>query len=119
MSNLAFSMLGNEPAAIASGTSLSGPVSFGGLRLFAISMPSVWTAASLTFQASFDGGVTWQNMYDVTGNEITVAASASRCVTIDPVIFAAIPMVKVRSGTSSAPVVQAQDSTITLIVRAV
>jgi len=119
MPNLAFNMLGVETATVTSGTSLSGAVNLGGLRLFGLSMPSVWTAAVLTFQSSCDNGVTWQNMYDASGNEITVSVAASRNVALDPVLFSAVPMLKVRSGTAASPVNQGQDSLVSLVLRTV
>lgn len=119
MPNMVFNMLNAESATIANGAALSPAVNLGGLRLFGLSMPSVWTTASITFQASQDNGVTWQNMYDTNGSELTVSAAASRYIALDPVQFAAVPMIKVRSGTAATPVNQAQDSVVTLILRSV
>jgi hypothetical protein len=106
-------------ALIASGETLSDTLNLGGLRLFGIVMPEAWTSASLTFQASFDGGATWHDLKDSDGNEITVTASAGDCVVWLPSAFAAIPILKIRSGLSAAPIVQAADRTITLILRSI
>jgi hypothetical protein len=119
MRNTVVNVLDTLTATIASGTSLSGVLNLGGLRLFGIAMPAAWTAANLTFQMSPDGGTTWVNMYDANGNEMTATTSSSRHIVIDPTNFAAIQLLKVRSGTSAAPVNQGQDSTLTLILRAV
>lgn len=90
-------------------------------RLFGIVMPSVWTAANLTFQASFDSGLTWYDIYDADtttgGTNYEVAASASRYIPIDPTPFSATPMIKVRSGTVATPVNQAADRILALILR--
>lgn len=119
MPTLALNMLSVETATIASGASMTGAINLNGWRLFGISMPASWTAASLTFQGSFDGGATWQNLYDSSGNEITLTTAASRYVAIDPLLFLAVPMMKVRSGTASGGVNQAQDSQLSLILRSV
>jgi len=106
---------------IASGSSLSGEVLLDnsvprGKRLFAIVMPSSWTAANLTFQASIDG-TTYNNLYDYNGSEVTVTAAASRYIVLDPLTFAGVAGVKIRSGTSGTPVNQGADRTLTLVVR--
>lgn len=110
-----------KTATIASGQSLSDGVSVGGLRLFGIVMPAAWTDANITFQASFDDGSTWVDAYDAdtisAGNEYKISAAASRFIGLDPNYFAAIPMIRLRSGTSSLPVAQAAARTITLVLR--
>jgi hypothetical protein len=107
------------PITIASGNSLSNAVDLGGLRLFGIFMPSVWTAANLTLQMSPDGGTTWVNLYDIYGNEVTVIAASSKAIVLDPVTYASLRYLRVRSGTSSTPVAQAQDSTLQLVTRCI
>ena len=114
-----------QTVTIASGASLSGAADFTAFsvnkdnyRLFGIIMPSSWTAASITFQVSFDN-VLFNDFYDINGNEVTVYASSSKAFYLDPVIFASIPYIKVRSGTSAAPVNQAADRTIGLVARCV
>jgi hypothetical protein len=119
MRNTVINVSDTVTATIANGTSLSGALNLGGLRLFGIVMPAAWTTASLTFQMSPDGGTTWVNLYDVNGNELTASASTSRFIVLDPTNFASIAMLKVRSGTSGTPVNQGQDSTLQLILRAV
>lgn len=119
MRNTIINIADTVSATISSGTSLSGAVNLGGLRLFGIVMPSTWTTANLTFQMSYDGGTTWVNMYDASGNELTVAASTSRYIALDPLLYSSVSMIKVRSGTSSASVSQGQDSTLQLSLRAI
>ena len=51
-----------EPILIAGGTSLSSGLNLGGRVLTGVFMPASWTAANLTFQASYDG-VTFYDMY--------------------------------------------------------
>jgi len=117
-------------ATIAINTSLSGAIRLTGVtsndgatvprdyRLCGIVMPATWTTANLTFQTSVDG-VTYQNFYDAAGTEVAVVAAASRTIYLDPAIFAAVPYLKVRSGTSGTAVNQAAARTIGLILRAV
>ena len=108
----------NRTVSIASGESLSGAIYLGGIRLFGLVMPSTWTTANLTFQVSVDG-TTYQNLYDGDGTEVQVTTAAGYTHTLDPALFAAIPFVKVRSGTSGTPVNQGGDRTIGLILRSV
>lgn len=107
------------PVTIANGTSLSAAVDLGGLRLFAVSMPSAWTAANLTFQISPDGGATWTNLYDQSGSEIAATAAASNCVVLTPAQFASAQYIRVRSGSAASPVNQTADRTVQLILRSV
>lgn len=106
-------------ATIASGASLSDSMNLGGLRLFGIVMPAAWTAANLTFQASFDGGTTYVDMYDYNGLEVVATTSTSRLIVLDPVVFAAIPLLKIRSGTAASAVNQGGDRTLTLVLRSI
>lgn len=112
-------------ATIASGASLSGAIDMSAFalnkdnfRLFGIIMPAAWTTANLTFQASFDSGLTWIDIMDALGTEYTVIAGTSRYIPVDPTPFAAIPMLKIRSGTVSTPVNQGADRIVALIMRA-
>lgn len=125
MGNYGGDALCTTETTIASGASLSSAISlqsnattYCGLRIFGIIMPSEWTSANLTFQVSADG-VTYQNLYDANGTEITVVAGASRTIQLDPAVFAAIPYIKVRSGTSGTAVNQGAARTIGLILRGV
>lgn len=108
-----------QTASLDAAASLSDAVNLGGLRLFGIVMPASWTAAALTFQVSFDEGASWSNLYDASGSEVSVTVAASRAITLDPVIFAAVPMLKVRSGTMAAPVNQTAAAALQLVVRSV
>jgi len=97
----------NAPTAtIATGAALSGAIDLGGQLLCSIALPSGWTTASLTFQASHDN-VTYRNVYSTDGTELTVtSATADRHVVLDPANFAGVQFVKIRSGTSGTPVNQ-------------
>ncbi len=119
MSNFFINALETAGAVIESGASLSDAVDLSGLRLFGLVLPTQWTTASITFQASYDGGASWHDMYDKDGNELTASAAASRNVVLDPTNFAAVPMMKVRSGTSGTPVAQGAARSVGLVLRSI
>jgi hypothetical protein len=109
-----------NPAAIGAGQSLSGQVSLGAFTLVGISMPATWTAALLTFQVSPDGGTTWQELYDDSGNEIEITAGAGTFIMLSNrpnYDWRGINMVKVRSGTLGSPVNQVAAATVNLVTR--
>lgn len=58
-------------------------------------------------------------MYDDAGEEMAAVVSAARCVILDPIDFAAVPMIRLRSGVASTPVVQEAERAITLVLRSV
>lgn len=102
-------------AVIENGGSLSGTVHLGGRKLVAIVMPSTWTAAALTFQASPDG-VNFFNVYDgPTERQLTVAASYYSELNIAD--WVGIRWLKIRSGTAGTPVNQAAERTLTLVIQ--
>jgi hypothetical protein len=90
---------------IANGASLSTGYDLGLARAARIAMPATWTAANLTFQASYDNA-TWNNLYDSYGVEYTVVADASRSIILPISDFLGIRYIKIRSGTSATPVNQ-------------
>ena len=110
--------LQNYTALIAAGASLSAAVSIGAGLLVGILVPSGWTAASLTFQTSVDG-VNWFDVYDDLSNELTVTvASTGGCyILFDPDEWLGVNMLRVRSGTTAAPVNQVGAAAITLVTR--
>lgn len=108
---------GTETATIADAASLSAAVDLGKASLVGIVTPSGWTTAAITFQASFDG-VTWFNLYNAAGIEVSVASiAASLWVALDPADFAGVPSLKVRSGTAGTPVNQSGGDAVTLVMR--
>lgn len=112
---------GSTSAGIANGASLSGSVDLTGLLFAGLYVPSAWTAAAITFQAShdFDDDDTnaFVDVYNTSGTEYTIASAnvvANRYIAIDPRDFAGARFIKIRSGTSSAAVNQAAARTIVL-----
>lgn len=108
-------------ATIADGAALSDAVYVEGGIITGIRMPAVWDAAVITFEVSMDD-VTYLDAYNSAGAEHTITAVASTHIWVDPVDFAGYRWIKVRSGTSAAPVNQvtgADDKLVTLIVRGI
>ena len=104
--------------AISSGGSLSGAAQLNEDALIGIVTPTAWTPGNLTFQVSEDGS-TYNNLYDVDGNEVTVTAAASQYIGMVPADYVGFNYVKVRSGTSGTPVAQGGPRTVSLVVREV
>lgn len=102
---------------IASGASLSDAIDVRGVRAPAvIEMPASWTAAALTFQTSYDG-VTFKDYYSLVSEVSATSAAASRSIFLPINEFAGIRFLKIRSGTSAAPVNQAAERVLKLITR--
>ena len=110
-------ILNTQTVQIASGQSLSPEVDIYPGTLVGIFLPSTWTSASVTFQASPDGGVTWGELYNYATAEVTFTGAASTFVQIDPTQWKGVNALKIRSGTPGSPVTQTSTVTITLITR--
>jgi len=107
-----------QTATIGTGTALSAEVPLGEKTLVGILMPAAWDAASLTFQATTDD-TNFAELQDGAGGAISFTVSAGVFVAVDPAKWRGITGVKVRSGTSGAPVNQTANRTITLVTRTV
>lgn len=101
---------------IANGASLSGAVDMRTCTAARIIMPAAWTTANLTFQLSSDG-VTYNDLYDEFGNEITVVVAANRTVRLAPGEWWVLRFLKLRSGTAAGAVTQAAERTIKILCR--
>lgn len=106
-------------AEIPAGSAESGQVDLGGYSLVGIAVPSNWTTADLTFQASADDGATWYELADTSGLVTIPSLSPGSFVALDPKSWIAVRSLKVRSGTESSPVNQLAAVTVTLLTRAV
>lgn len=102
---------------ISNGTSLSAATPIGITVPIGIVMPAAWDAAGLTFQVSADGGSTWNELYDSSGNETTLTVAAGRYIPFDPNFWIGINHIKIRSGTVAAAVNQTADRVLTLVSR--
>lgn len=96
---------------------LSAEVDIGGSELMAIKMPATWVAASITFQGCEVSGGTFYDLYDDAGSEVTATAAQQRTIALDSIAMKIAPLrfIKVRSGTTAAPVNQTADRTLYLI----
>ena len=95
--------------AFADDGTLSGAIDLGGNRIFAIQIPSSWTAADITFDGSASGA-TYAPVYYGDDSELVIQAAASRYVVLTAAQAAALlglRYLKVRSGTNGSPVQQA------------
>lgn len=102
---------------IPSGGALSNAVDLDGVKLLGIQMPAAWDAANLTFQVSADGN-SFADFYNQSGSEVVINANANRYIALDPALFAGIRYLRIRSGTSAAPVNQTASRTLRLVARA-
>ena len=103
------------PATITSGTALAPAVDMTIYRVFAISMPTTWTAAAITFQASIDG-INYFNVVDDTGTEVSITAAASQYIVLTtPAKMLGARWLKVRSGTSGTPVNQGSTVVVNIV----
>lgn len=107
---------------ISAGASVSTAVDKSHHNHIAIFLPSDWTTAPITFLGSetFDG--TYKQLVSATDvSEITVpAVAASKVIVLDTEFLEAliaIPFLKLRSGTLSAPVNQVTEASINIILR--
>lgn len=108
---------------------LSGMVDLGANNLVAIEMPENWAGgAVITFQSKAvvqdqTSGVfleDWDDVYDDAGTEVSITVAANRVVVIGTVTKAAIGALKylrIRSGTSAAPVTQNPARDLRLILK--
>lgn len=99
-------------------TGLSAGVDLGNETLVGYVMPAAWTTASLTFQVSLDG-VTYTDLYETTGTEVSHAVSTGRFVRVNPADWVGMRFIKVRSGTVGTPVNQVASRDIILVSRSV
>jgi hypothetical protein len=99
---------------IGAGANLSDVIDLGTARLIGLWIPAGWTSANLSFQASPDG-VTFGEMTDDTGAAISVVAAASTFIIFSkPSQWLGVRYLKVRSGSSGAPVAQVSSEAIVL-----
>ena len=69
----------NISATIANGASLSGALDLNERTPVALLMPAAWTAASITFQASFDNS-TFYNVFTAAGGEYTLTVDVDQYI---------------------------------------
>ena len=104
---------------ILNGTALSAAISLGADVLHGIQMPAGWDAASMSFQASIDGGLTFAEMIAAAGTAVSCTVAGGQYIALDPTLWRAVNCLKIRSGTSASPVNQTADRLLTLVVKPV
>ena len=108
------------PVAIGSGAAISAQINIGQKTPVAIAVPANWTTAALSFQASGDGGATFGELLDATATAVSVSSitgGAYTVIQLDPTKWRGINCLKVRSGSSGAPVNQTNSVTLQLLTR--
>lgn len=103
-------MASRPTSTIANGTSSGTVIKSDRDRPVGVLMPSSWTAATLGFDVTFDGGTTWValcNLVDTSdGDEATYTVVAAKYYALSPSLFAGVIAFRPRSGTASSPVNQ-------------
>jgi len=105
------------PVTIAMAQATSGEIDLGSYESIGIYMPNTWTTANLTFQVATKLGGTYYDLYDYTGTEVAVPATAKQAITLQAASFEPWNALKIRSGTSSAPATQGADRIIYVCVK--
>lgn len=100
-------------------TGLSDVVDMDGYTMVALDMPATWIAANITLQSCSTATGTFKDVYDDSGSEVVITAAGNRFISIDANMFKIAPLryIKLRSGTSAAPVNQTATRVITLQVK--
>jgi hypothetical protein len=100
-------VLGSQSLVIGSGQSVTPAMTVPvGQTVTGLFVPTGWTAAVITAQASNDGGTTWFDVYDRDG-EYSLPAAAGRALIIPAADLVGFSLIRFRSGTSAAAVAQA------------
>lgn len=105
----------HDQITIPSGASMTSEFTLHGKTLVGIVTPPTWSATELTFQVSIDG-TTFVDLYSDTA-EVVAAAAPSRYIALNPAAWCGVVAVKIRAGTTAAPITQAQQQTLTVSVR--
>ena len=107
-----------DTATIDAQGSLSDIVDCRGFDIVRIHMSAGWDAADLSFQVD-DGDGTFRDVYWDWGAELVIGVTAGITIELSPfVLMHAIERIKVRSGTTGAPVAQSAERLIQLAVSA-
>jgi hypothetical protein len=93
---------------IAAGQSLSDVLDCSLAPPVRITMPAAWTPAHLSFQVSVDG-VTFADLFDISAQELRFNVVAGTVVRLSTAWVTAPVFLKFRSGSRTAPIVQAAD----------
>jgi hypothetical protein len=89
-------------------------------RRWGIVIPANWITASLSFQASPDGGATWGELLTSAGAAYaigSVTGGAQERIAVDPTALLGVRSLKVRSGTPASPTNQVNTVNVILLTR--
>jgi hypothetical protein len=100
---------------IAAGQSKSTVLDLTTTQLTQLMAPDAWTSANITFQVSADG-LAFGDLYDKTGVEVIRGMGPARAVPVDPALTSAALYLRLRSGSSTHPVVQDADRTFVCVM---
>lgn len=118
--SLAGTMVFMIECTFAAGTSMSTAIDMTqptllGFNPLAIFLPSAWTTAHLSFQASWDG-ITFADFHTLSGALATTATRVASDVTsIDGYPLRGIPFFRIRSGLTNNPVNQVAARTVKVL----
>lgn len=109
-------------ATIANGASLSDAQNVDG-RLCGLITPAAWTAAAITFSASYDG-INYADVWELaTGTaveriiaSVNITTAAAKYFALPLSDWLSAPFIKIRSGTSASPVNQGAARSIVLVM---
>ena len=101
-----------QTVTIASGQQISGVLDTFGMSLVGIRMPAAFTGTTLTFQESNSSTGTFRDVYNASGNQLSIPVSTNRTILFTPSDFAGLRYVKIKSGSS-----EAADRSINVILR--
>jgi hypothetical protein len=104
-----------QTATIANAASLSDAVDVGEGVVVGFLVPT-FTSAALTFQGS-DDGITFKDLKDAAAAEVTIVASVGDVFFAAPAALNSAAFIKVRSGTSAAPVAQGAQRLIKVVIK--
>src|SRR5512138_135504 len=97
---------------VATDSQVSAVIAISGCVPLKLVMPAAWTAADITLQDSEDG-VTFQDVYDQYGSQVTLKVAQAQNIILDPSMMMGLgPYLKIRST-----VAQASDRVITVVSR--
>jgi len=101
---------------IPAGQSDSDPVFTEQYRLASVYMPVSWDTAQLTFRGSFEQAGAYIPVFDRNGSEYVVVTAAGRYVSVPLLDLAGLRWLRLRSGTSDAPINQSAERQIRIML---
>jgi hypothetical protein len=111
--------INNVAVSILAGQALSPEADIGNYPLLSVEIPSTWTTAGLSFQRSWDGGMTWNEVLTEGGTPLAVASVSPQAlgcsIALDPTLLGGL--IKIRSGSLASPVNQANAVTLKVLAR--